>query len=321
VPERPVSLILAAKNEGENLSDMLDCALSNSGPRLCEIIVVDDGSTDGCGDRVRASYGGRPQVTLITSQGLGVARARNLGAERAKGEFLAFMDAHCYLPKGWLDGLLSAFDDPDVGMVGPAIASLCEVDGARGYGAIWGEGSLQMQWLPCKGNTPYEVPLHPGGCQLVRRRDFAALGGYDDGMSRWGSEGEELSIRYWLMGYRVLVQPQVVVHHLFRKRHPYRVESPRVYHNQLRMALLHFNDQRLLGTLAGFAGLPEFERILLWLLEGNVMLKRRQLHSRRRRDDAWFFARFPNPQYLPVESKPAGSQHLLPNTAYRRVCG
>ena len=296
-----VSLVLAAKNEGENLVDTVECALSNSGPSLLEVVVVDDGSTDGGGDRVRACFGNRPEVTVIATSGLGVAQARNLGATRASGEIFVFMDAHCYTPKDWLEGLAAPLDDPGVGLVGPALASLGEVDGPRGYGAMWRKDSLQMDWLPCKGETPYGVPLHPGGCHVVRRSDFEVLGGYDGGMSRWGSEGEELSIRYWLMGFDVVVQPRVVIHHLFRKRHPYSIDSPQVYHNQLRMALLHFSDERVGHLLNRFGSMPEFAQIFLWLMKSDVMQRRKRYQAERQRNDEWFFARFPDPGYRPVE--------------------
>jgi glycosyltransferase involved in cell wall biosynthesis len=296
-----VSLVLAAKNEGENLVDTVECVLSNSGPWLLEVVVVDDGSTDGGGDRVRACFSNCPEVTIVATAGLGIAQARNLGAARASGEILVFMDAHCYTPKGWLEGLAAPLDDPGVGLVGPAFASLGDVDGPRGYGAMWRKDSLEMDWLPCKGEMPYCVPLHPGGCHVVRRSDFEALGGYDGGMSRWGSEGEELSIRYWLMGFEVVVQPQVVIHHLFRKRHPYRVQSLRVYYNQLRMALLHLGNERVGRLLDRFRSMPDFSQIFLWLMESDVMQRRKRFQAQRQRDDEWFFARFPGSSYRPLE--------------------
>ncbi len=294
-----ISVVIAALNEGENLIDTVHCILQNSAHPGLEVIVVDDGSTDGSGWRMRSCFHDRPEVHLLEADHLGVARARNRGAEVAAGELLVFLDGHCYTPPGWLQDLVAPFDDPAVGMLGPAFASLGEVDGPRGYGAIWRNPLLEIDWLPCKVDQPYAVPLHPGGCQVVRREDFQALGGYDAGMARWGSEGEELSLRYWLMGFEVLVQPAVTLHHLFRKRHPYQVQPPKVIYNRLRMATMHFGPQRLEALIQNLRGMDEFPRIVQWLLESDASLRRAELRQQRQRDDEWFFGRFPDSTYRP----------------------
>ena len=55
-----------------------------------EVIVADDGSTDGTGD-VLATYGDR--IRVVTQQNSGPGTARNLGIELARGEYLAFLDS------------------------------------------------------------------------------------------------------------------------------------------------------------------------------------------------------------------------------------
>lgn len=298
-----VSVVIAALNEGENLVDTVRCIVQNSHYPQFEVIVVDDGSVDGSGWRVRSEFHDCSDVTVLQSERLGVARARNHGAAAASGDVLIFMDGHCYTPPGWLAALISPLEDPRVGMVGPAIASLGEVDGPRGYGAIWRSSSLDIDWLPCKGDAAYEVPLHPGGCQAVRSSDFQALGGYDVGMGRWGSEGEELTLRYWLMGYDVVVQPRAVLHHLFRKRHPYQVHPPQVIYNRLRMGTMHFGPERLGTLFSRLATTAEFARIVQWLFESDVTERREHYQRTRQRDDDWFFARFPDADYRPVQGE------------------
>jgi glycosyltransferase involved in cell wall biosynthesis len=294
-----VSIVIAALNEGENLVDTVHCILRNSDYPGLEVLVVDDGSTDGSGWRLRSCFHDHHHVHLIEGGHLGVARARNQGAAMASGEVLVFLDGHCYTPPGWLQGLIAPLEDPAVGMVGPAFASLGEVDGPRGYGAIWGNPMLEIEWLPRKAEMAYEVPLHPGGCQAVRGADFQALGGYDAGMARWGSEGEELSLRYWLMGFEVVVQPAVVLHHLFRKRHPYQVQPPKVIYNRLRMATMHFGSARLGELIQRLSGTGEFPAIVQWLLESDASFRREELLLKRKRDDEWFFSRFADSAYSP----------------------
>lgn len=81
-----ISVIIPAFNARETLGACLDFI----GGDAAEIVVVDDGSTDGTSDYVRTAY---PGVRLITQPNRGVSAARNAGMEEAKGDYIAFVDA------------------------------------------------------------------------------------------------------------------------------------------------------------------------------------------------------------------------------------
>jgi len=145
----------------------------------------------------------------------------------------------------------------------------------------WRDASLEIEWLEQREHTPYPVPILGGACQAVRKADLETLGYYDAGMTRWGSEDQELSLRYWLMGYEVLVQPQRVIYHLFKDSHCSEVQVQETIYNRLRLAMLHLSNER-----------PGFDEIMGWLQRSDVMNRRHQLQKLRRRDDDWFFKRF-----------------------------
>jgi glycosyltransferase involved in cell wall biosynthesis len=287
-----VSVVIPAHNEGENLADTVRAILDSGARRDFEVLVVDDGSSDGSGRRVEKLFGRSGRVSVITDHVRGVGQARNLGARRAEGEILIFLDAHCYTPPGWLDGLADPLEDPGVGLVGCGFADLLRDDGARGFGVTFRDASLETDWLGRQGDAPYAVPLLPGGCQAMRRCDFESFGEYEPGMSRWGSEGVEQSLRCWLMGLEVLVHSRVVVHHLFRERPTYEVDLGEVLYNRLRMAMLHFNSERATRVLDYWRAADHFSQAVITLLESDVMDRRRKWRERRRRDDDWFFERF-----------------------------
>lgn len=287
-----VSIVIPAHNEGENLLDTVRCILENTTYPDFEVVVVDDGSTDNSGDHIASLFGGDGRVSVVRAEGLGVAGARNFGIHPATGEILVFLDGHCYTPPGWMTALIAPLADPQVGMVGPSLASLHHGDGTRGLGITWRDASLEMEWLLEMGDLPYPVPLLPGGCQIMRRADFERIGGYDSGMTRWGSEDQELSLRTWLMGYEVVVQPQVVIYHLFRETHPYPVDMQRIIYNRLRMAILHLSGDRLIRVLEHYTDTPGFSQIMIWLLESDAMDRRREFQEQRRWDDDWFCTRF-----------------------------
>jgi len=84
-----VSVIIPAYNCADYIADSIKSALEQDYPNK-EIIVIDDGSTDGTVDAL-SSFDG--EITLIQQQNAGSAVARNAGIKAAKGEFIAFLDS------------------------------------------------------------------------------------------------------------------------------------------------------------------------------------------------------------------------------------
>ncbi|MCF7975204.1 MAG: glycosyltransferase [Phycisphaerae bacterium] len=290
-PEK-VSIVIPAHNEGENLVDTIRCVLENTAYPDFQIVVVDDASTDGSGHRLSNVFGSDDRVETVRAEGVGVANARNLGAARASGNILVFLDGHCFTPPHWVSKLVEPLADMRVGMVGPAFAIMHRGSDVRGLGLIWRDASLELEWLEQREDRPYPVPLQCGACQAVRKGDFERLGGYDTGMTRWGSEDEELCLRTWLMGYEVMVQPQAVVYHLFRKSHPYAVQNQKIIYNRLRLAMLHFSEERINRVLNYYSHTPGLNQIMDWLQESDVTNRRDELRELRCRDDDWFCTRF-----------------------------
>lgn len=100
-PKLPmVSVIIPCFNGEAYIAGALQSVLAQQWPEL-EIIVVDDGSTDGSAARVAREF---PGVVVVRQQNQGVAAARNHGIRCARGEWLAFLDAD----DAWLPGKLQA---------------------------------------------------------------------------------------------------------------------------------------------------------------------------------------------------------------------
>lgn len=288
-----VSIIIPTLNEGENLLDTVEFALCNSGDDLLELIVVDDGCTDGSPAALRERFSDAP-VSLLQSRGIGVPGARNAGAAVARGEVLVFLDSHCFVPEGWLDPLLEALhSDPAAALVGPAYADIREPR-LVGCGMTWRDPSLEPAWLP-RGDRLTDVPFHGGAGHVVRADRFREVGGYDAGMTRWGSEDQELCLRLWLRGYTVLAEPRSVLFHLFRDRHPYPVEMLDMTYNRLRMALLHFDESRLARVIRAMLPLQGIEQVLARAMMDGCWQARAACQQQQRRDVGWLFRRFDIP--------------------------
>jgi glycosyltransferase involved in cell wall biosynthesis len=283
----PVSVVIPACDEGDNLVDTVDCVLRNSGcgDRL-EVVVVDDGSTDGAPERALAQHRD-DRLRVIRGGGLGVAGARNRGAAAAHGSVLVFLDAHCFVPPGWLVPLVDACLGDGVGLAGPAFSDISS-PGMRACGITWGDADLENVWLPCPPEPwPAPVPFHIGACQAVRADAFRDVGCFDAGMGRWGSEDIELCLRMWLLGYAVVGEPRSLVYHLFRRSHPYEVDAAQVVFNKLRMVVAHFDEARLAAVLGHMRHHYGLESGLARALTDDTGETRRSLLARRVHDMDW----------------------------------
>lgn len=87
-----VSVIIPAWNRAGTILEAIHSVLSQTFVSL-EVIVVDDGSTDGTAAAVRERHGADPRVVLLSQANQGPAAARNAGIGRARGELIAFLDS------------------------------------------------------------------------------------------------------------------------------------------------------------------------------------------------------------------------------------
>jgi GT2 family glycosyltransferase len=286
----PLSVVVPTLNDGAYLGSTI-AHLRATVPAGTEIIVVDDGATDGSGDFLRNDP---DRVRLLESTGvrLGVAGARNRGAEAANGEVLVFLDAHVELRPGWIEKLRDAALAPGVGAVGPCISVLGREE-CRGWGMRYRDAALGIEWLPWPGvETPETVAMLPGACIAMRRDLFEQIGGFDAGLVRWGSEDAELSLRLWMAGHELRIVPDVVISHLFRERHPYAVDWAGILHNQLRVAFLHFGPARLTRVIDRMKQFGDFAAACALLAGSDVNERRAAIRADRRIDDDFYFARF-----------------------------
>jgi len=87
-----VTVLIPSYNRAHLIGRAVNCALTQTYPN-CHVIVVDDGSTDGTSRLIAEQYGTNPRVRYVYQRNRGVAAARNLGLELARGEYVAFLDS------------------------------------------------------------------------------------------------------------------------------------------------------------------------------------------------------------------------------------
>ena len=104
-----ISVVVAFFNNADDLADCLDSIAAQSFADL-EVIMVDDGSADHSAKIARAKAAADPRFTLIQPEHGGPGGARNRGVERARGEFLAFVDGDDVLPANAYELLLHTLE-------------------------------------------------------------------------------------------------------------------------------------------------------------------------------------------------------------------
>ncbi|MEO8727522.1 MAG: glycosyltransferase family 2 protein [Acidobacteriaceae bacterium] len=112
-----ISVVIVSWNAKRYVDECLSSLYSDR--QVCfEVIVVDNGSSDGTPEMVCASY---PQARLVrNSENLGFARANNIGIEISRGKYLFLINSDVNVPPGCLSRLLSYMEEhPEIGLLGP----------------------------------------------------------------------------------------------------------------------------------------------------------------------------------------------------------
>ncbi|MBI5553655.1 MAG: glycosyltransferase family 2 protein [Candidatus Diapherotrites archaeon] len=112
-----VSIIIATYNNAPVLRKTIEGILRVDYPNLLEVLVINDGSSDGTREMLDREFSGRKKIRIIHRPRSGVTRARNRGIREARGEIVVNMDHDCIPHPDWLKNLVNGFDSPRVGMV------------------------------------------------------------------------------------------------------------------------------------------------------------------------------------------------------------
>jgi len=201
-----LSVVVPVRDGGADLRACLQ-ALARSSRAPDEVLVVDDGSRDGsaaCARELGAT------VCSVTDGPRGPARARNLGAARAKGELLVFVDADVEVHPDTLERFEQTFA-ADVGLA--AVFGSYD-DAPPAPGTVSRYKNLLHHFVHQHGAG--EAETFWAGCGAIRREVFASVGGFSESYRRPSIEDIELGARLRAAGHRIRLVPEILCTH--RKR-------------------------------------------------------------------------------------------------------
>lgn len=241
------SVIVPVYNRVDEINDLLE-SLSAQTCRDFEVIIVEDGSTEPCGDLVR-SFAGKVDVRYFYKPNEGRSIARNYGIDRSSGDYLVFFDSDCVIPRDYFAILsaeldrqpLDCFGGPDAAhesftpvqkAISFAMTSFLTTGGIRG-------GKVQMEkFVPRSFNMGYS------------RKVYDTVGGFREMFS----EDIDISTRIRQAGFSIgLIHPA----HVFHKR---RVDFARFWRqvyvfgmSRITLKLLYPDSLKLVHTLPALA--------------------------------------------------------------------
>jgi len=186
-----------------------------------EIIVVDDASTDGTSERLRARAKSRTRLKVLRNEtNSGFIVTCNKGASAATGEVLVFLNNDTLPQRGWLVPLLRLLRDrKDAGAVGGKLMfpggrlqEAGDIIFRDGSGANFGRGDYDAD--DPLYSYAREVDYCSGALLATPRALFRELGGFDEDFSPGYYEETDYCFRVRQKGYRVYYQPDSVVIHV-----------------------------------------------------------------------------------------------------------
>jgi N-acetylglucosaminyl-diphospho-decaprenol L-rhamnosyltransferase len=242
-PTAGVSVVMVVYMTGRVLRDSIALVLAD--PLVDEFVIVDNGSPPKVAAKLRALGQENPRVRLVQGHGnIGFAGGANLGARIASGRHLVFLNPDALLGSGCLQSLIDSARD----RASPCVVGACVLnpDGSEQRGGRRGEVTPATTLLSLsrlaprfsslrrfeihrehepRPTAPISVETISGACFYTNRRDFEALGGFDDGFFLH-VEDIDFCWRARQQGGSVLFDPRALVVHLgsSSQTHPLVVE-------------------------------------------------------------------------------------------------
>jgi cellulose synthase/poly-beta-1,6-N-acetylglucosamine synthase-like glycosyltransferase len=206
-----VTVVVPVRNGEQTIQQLLESLQKLDYDRnKVEVIVVDGNSTDKTQEIVK-----KYPVNLVVEEKKGLNLARNIGIKCSNGEIVAFTDSDCIVPPDWITKIVENFKDPKVSCVGGSAKAL-----DSDFISQYADNSIVrlMPFFTKREELKKVKPFfrHPAGCNMAFRRKVAEEVGYFDENIQYGFDEVEFADRICRAGYKMVLDPDVLVWHKHR---------------------------------------------------------------------------------------------------------
>jgi GT2 family glycosyltransferase/glycosyltransferase involved in cell wall biosynthesis len=210
------SIIILTYNQWEYTEKCLRSIERNTRER-CEIIVVDNGSSDGTTAHLQNLARGKTQYKLIVNpKNEGFAKGCNQGIREAKGEFLSLLNNDVLVTENWLSGLRECLDSASqIGIVGPMTNEISGIQRIPegSYQSIENLDEFAREFRERNRNRRIPSRRIVGFCMLFRRELIEKIGLLDESFGTGNFEDDDFCLRAELAGFANMIAGDVFVHH------------------------------------------------------------------------------------------------------------
>lgn len=275
-----LSIIIPVFNSKAHYKVCLDSLLKMDYPNF-EIIIVDDGSTDGSYEDIRKMSLKSPEIKLIqTLKRKGIPASRNIGIEASKGDYIGLLDIDMKLGKGWPKELIKfLLQNNETGGVVPKVLDFHKTDTIQAMGVYliphtgwvlpYGYGEKD------KGQYDFinEISIGAAG-SIVRKDVLMKLGGFDETQGMF--DDLDLGWRIRLLGKSTFCVPSAIMYHWTSKawskrpKSSSRVELEFYIDNSIRVLIKNLELKSLIRYLPQSL-IIMLIRVIVGLIKGNTI--------------------------------------------------
>jgi len=180
-----------------------------------EVIVVDNGSTDGTRDYLLQRETTHSNMKVISNdENISFARANNMGIRTSKGEYVILLNNDTVVTRGWVSGLVKYFSDPSVGMVGPVTNSIGnEAKINVKYKDLSEMDRFAESYTRKHRNFSFEIPVLALYCAGLSRKAIDKVGLLDEQFLIGMFEDDDYAMRLKSAGFKIICAEDVFIHH------------------------------------------------------------------------------------------------------------